>query len=84
MPHDGSAPMTDSPVLKDLLAVTGDAVPAAEELLDKEIPVLDKGFVRLVDYSDRNKRSGGRHFAYQFFLIKDFVDATDRIKCVDL
>jgi thymidylate synthase (FAD) len=25
-------------------------VPAAEEMLDKEFPVLDKGFVRLVDY----------------------------------
>ncbi len=25
-------------------------VPAAEALLDKEIRVLDKGFVRLVDY----------------------------------
>ncbi len=25
-------------------------VPAAEDLLDKEIPVLDKGFIRLVDY----------------------------------
>jgi thymidylate synthase (FAD) len=25
-------------------------VPAAEELLDREFPVLDKGFVRLVDY----------------------------------
>jgi thymidylate synthase (FAD) len=25
-------------------------VPAAEDLLDKEFPVLDKGFVRLVDY----------------------------------
>jgi thymidylate synthase (FAD) len=25
-------------------------VPAAEEILDKEFPVLDKGFVRLVDY----------------------------------
>ena len=25
-------------------------VPEAEEILDKEYPVLDKGFVRLVDY----------------------------------
>ena len=25
-------------------------VPTAEEILDKEFPVLDKGFVRLVDY----------------------------------
>ena len=25
-------------------------VPAAEEILDKEYKVLDKGFVRLVDY----------------------------------
>lgn len=26
------------------------SIPAADELLDKEIPVLDKGFVRMVDY----------------------------------
>ncbi|HRZ90981.1 MAG TPA: FAD-dependent thymidylate synthase, partial [Spirochaetia bacterium] len=31
-------------------------VPAAEEILDKEIPVLDKGFVRLVDYLGGDER----------------------------
>lgn len=31
-------------------------VPAAEELLDKEIKVLDKGFVRLVDYMGGDER----------------------------
>ncbi len=31
-------------------------VPAAEALLDKEIPVLDKGFVRLVDYMGGDSR----------------------------
>ncbi len=31
-------------------------VPDAEELLDKEIPVLDKGFVRLVDYMGGDDR----------------------------
>ena len=31
-------------------------VEAAEELLDKEIPVLDKGFVRLVDYMGGDQR----------------------------
>ncbi len=31
-------------------------VPEAEELLDKEIPVLDKGFVRLVDYLGGDQR----------------------------
>jgi thymidylate synthase (FAD) len=31
-------------------------VPEAEELLDKEIPVLDKGFVRLVDYMGGDQR----------------------------
>ncbi len=31
-------------------------VPAAEELLDREIPVLDKGFVRLVDYLGGDER----------------------------
>lgn len=31
-------------------------VPEAEELLDKEIPVLDKGFVRLVDYMGGDER----------------------------
>lgn len=30
--------------------------PAAEELLDKEIPCLDKGFVRLVDYMGGDER----------------------------
>lgn len=31
-------------------------VPEAEELLDKELPVLDKGFVRLVDYMGGDAR----------------------------
>lgn len=31
-------------------------VPAAEEILDKEFPVLDKGFVRLVDYIGGDER----------------------------
>jgi thymidylate synthase (FAD) len=31
-------------------------VPAAEEILDKEFPVLDKGFVRLVDYMGGDAR----------------------------
>lgn len=31
-------------------------VPAAEEILDKEFPVLDKGFVRLVDYYGSDQR----------------------------
>jgi thymidylate synthase (FAD) len=31
-------------------------VPAAEELLDREFPVLDKGFVRLVDYMGGDAR----------------------------
>jgi thymidylate synthase (FAD) len=31
-------------------------VPAAEEILDKEFPVLDKGFVRLVDYLGGDER----------------------------
>ena len=31
-------------------------VPEAEELLDKEFPVLDKGFVRLVDYLGGDQR----------------------------
>jgi thymidylate synthase (FAD) len=31
-------------------------VPAAEEILDKEFPVLDKGFVRLVDYMGSDAR----------------------------
>ena len=31
-------------------------VPAAEEILDKEYPVLDKGFVRLVDYFGGDQR----------------------------
>jgi len=38
-------------------------VPEAEKLLDQEIPVLDKGFVRLVDYmggDDRQNRPAGR------------------------
>ncbi len=33
-----------------------DVVPAAEEILDKEFPVLDKGFVRLVDYMGGDSR----------------------------
>lgn len=32
------------------------AIPEAEALLDKEIPVLDKGFVRLVDYMGGDAR----------------------------
>ncbi|MDP3179016.1 MAG: FAD-dependent thymidylate synthase [Spirochaetaceae bacterium] len=31
-------------------------VPAAEEMLDRELPVLDKGFVRLVDYMGGDAR----------------------------
>jgi thymidylate synthase (FAD) len=31
-------------------------VPAAEEILDKEFPVLDKGFIRLVDYLGGDER----------------------------
>ncbi|HHU37424.1 MAG TPA: FAD-dependent thymidylate synthase [Treponema sp.] len=31
-------------------------IPAAEEILDKEIPVLDKGFIRLVDYMGGDAR----------------------------
>jgi hypothetical protein len=31
-------------------------VPTAEEILDKEFPVLDKGFVRLVDYMGGDER----------------------------
>ncbi|MCR4580518.1 MAG: FAD-dependent thymidylate synthase [Treponema sp.] len=31
-------------------------IPAAEEILDKEYPVLDKGFVRLVDYFGGDQR----------------------------
>lgn len=31
-------------------------VPAAEEILDREFPVLDKGFVRLVDYMGGDQR----------------------------
>ncbi len=31
-------------------------VPAAEEILDREFPVLDKGFVRLVDYMGSDQR----------------------------
>lgn len=31
-------------------------VPQAEEILDKEFPVLDKGFVRLVDYMGSDER----------------------------
>jgi len=30
--------------------------PEAEKLLDKEIPVLDRGFVRLVDYLGSDAR----------------------------
>src|SRR3954469_19457700 len=31
-------------------------VPAAEEILDRSFPVLDKGFVRLVDYMGGDER----------------------------
>ena len=31
-------------------------VPEAEEILDKELPVLDRGFVRLVDYLGSDQR----------------------------
>ena len=31
-------------------------VPAGEEILDKKIPVLDHGFVRLVDYMGSDAR----------------------------
>ena len=31
-------------------------VPQAEEILDKSFPVLDKGFVRLVDYLGSDQR----------------------------
>ena len=31
-------------------------VPEAEEILDKEYPVLDHGFVRLVDYLGSDQR----------------------------
>ncbi len=31
-------------------------IPAAEEILDREFPVLDKGFVRLVDYMGGDQR----------------------------
>ena len=31
-------------------------VPAAEEVLDREFPVLDQGFVRLVDYLGGDQR----------------------------
>ncbi|MFQ3621338.1 MAG: FAD-dependent thymidylate synthase, partial [Spirochaetales bacterium] len=31
-------------------------VPSAEEVLDKEFPVLDKGFVRLIDYLGSDER----------------------------
>ncbi len=31
-------------------------IPEAEELMDKEIPVLDKGFIRLVDYMGGDAR----------------------------
>jgi thymidylate synthase (FAD) len=31
-------------------------VPSAEEILDKEFPVLDKGFIRLVDYLGADER----------------------------
>jgi len=35
MPHDGVAPIIETPFLTDLLALTKDAVPAAESLLDR-------------------------------------------------
>jgi thymidylate synthase (FAD) len=37
-------------------AMARTVVPAAEDLLDQEIPVLDKGFVRLVDYLGGDER----------------------------
>jgi len=40
MPHDGTAPMIETPVLSDLLALTKDAVPAAESLLDRAKEVV--------------------------------------------
>ena len=33
MPHDGSAPMSETPVLRDLLALTGAAIEPVEQLL---------------------------------------------------
>ena len=40
MPHDGTAPMIETPVLPDLLALTKDAVRAAESLLDRAKDVV--------------------------------------------
>ena len=40
MPHDGSAPMSDTPLLSDLLSLTGEAVPAAEALLARATDVV--------------------------------------------
>ncbi|MGI9389624.1 MAG: acyl-CoA dehydrogenase family protein [Boseongicola sp.] len=40
MPHDGAAPMSETPVLKDLLLITREAVLAAEGLLERSIEVV--------------------------------------------
>ncbi|WP_299754046.1 acyl-CoA dehydrogenase family protein [uncultured Boseongicola sp.] len=40
MPHDGTSPMIETPVLPDLLALTKEAVPAAESLLDRAKDVV--------------------------------------------
>ena len=50
-------------------------VPEAEELLDKEIQVLDKGFVRLVDYmgGDLCYMSGCDPNALTYFIYQNFT-----------
>ncbi len=40
MPHDGAAPMTETPVLDNLLSLTGEAVPAAVALLERAKDVV--------------------------------------------
>jgi len=40
MPHDGTSPMIETPVLPDLLALTKEAVPAAESLLGRAKDVV--------------------------------------------
>ncbi|MEM9970112.1 MAG: acyl-CoA dehydrogenase family protein [Pseudomonadota bacterium] len=40
MPHDGSAPVQSTPLLDDLLGLTGQAVAAAEGLLDRATDVV--------------------------------------------
>ncbi|MDD9921850.1 MAG: acyl-CoA/acyl-ACP dehydrogenase [Boseongicola sp.] len=52
MAHDGSAPMTETPVLNDLLSLTEESVAAAESLLDRA-----KNVVRS-DVSEAGKISG--------------------------